>query len=262
MMDSQSTLIDLPPLKITEKRFKNRRKDSVTNVSEENSSQGSSNALHQSILDGRLNSLNYFLKMGFNVNSRDKFGRTCLMLACLSDHEVYGLQVAQLLFKYGADINVKDTLGRSVVYICISENRERMFNYLLDKHSTQLDFKQIDNDGNVLLNHVAAHGTAHMLRKVIARMKEKGLDLDKRNYAGSTALLLAIQNDRFLNAYILLKSGDCSTTVKDNDKRLNAIEWLLNRIESNKDFFLNKNPQEQNINSDRLAGRLFIIPPN
>ncbi len=50
------------------------------------------NVLHQSILDGRLKQLHYFLKMGYNVDAKDKYGRTCLMLAALSDHEDYGKQ--------------------------------------------------------------------------------------------------------------------------------------------------------------------------
>ena len=77
-------------------------------------------------------------------------------------------------------------------------------------------------------------------------MKKRALDLDMRNNAGFTALLLAIQNDRFLNAYILIKHGECSTTLKDNEKRLNAIEWLLNRIETNKDILLNRSQANSN----------------
>jgi ankyrin repeat protein len=226
---------ELPPLKETEIRFKSRpaaqlhAKHVLSN----------STALHQSILDGRMHSLNYFLKMGFKPNTKDKYGRTSLMLACLSDHESYGMQVAKLLFKHGADVNEQDSLGRTAVFIAISENREALFDYFIDHQSSSMDFKLKDNDGNALINHAAMYGNSRMVRKVINVMKERGIDLDMRNKSGFTALLLAIQSDRFLNAYILLKHGQCSTTLKDNDRRLNAIEWLLNRIEVNKDILLN-----------------------
>ena len=147
-------------------------------------------ALHQSILDGRIKQIIYFLKMGFKVNSKDKYSRTCLILACLSDHEEYGLKVAKLLIKKGADLNVRDSLGRTVVFIACSERREKIFFYLMEEHYFSIDFRVKDNDGNVLLNHVALHGTNRMLKKVIEKMKEKRIDLDHRNNAGNKSFEL------------------------------------------------------------------------
>jgi ankyrin repeat protein len=201
--------------------------------------QNSAYALHQSILDGRLIQINYFLKMGLKADSKDKFGRTCLMLACLSDHEEYGLQVTKLLIKYGADINGQDSLGRTVVFIACSEQREKLFYYLIDNHPVSIDFSLKDNDGNILLNHVAVHGTNKMLKKVIEKMNERHFDFDQRNNLGYTALLLAIQNDKFLNSYILIKDAQCSISIKDNERYFNALEWLLNRIDHNKNLLVN-----------------------
>lgn len=107
-------------------------------------------ALHQSILDGRLKQVSYFLKMGINVNSKDIYGRTSLMIACLCDFEDYGIQVAKLLLRYGADLNVKDSRGQSVIYIACTEKRENFFDFLMDNHSISIDLKQKDNDGKVL----------------------------------------------------------------------------------------------------------------
>jgi ankyrin repeat protein len=92
-------------------------------------------AMHQSILDGRLKQIEYFLELGSKVDGKDKYGRTCIMIACLSDHEAYGLKVLKLLLKNGADLNETDTLGRSVLMLCCSEKREKILNYLLDNHS-------------------------------------------------------------------------------------------------------------------------------
>jgi ankyrin repeat protein len=141
-------------------------------------------ALHQSVLDGRIKQIDYFLKMGLKVNSKDKYGRTALMLTCLSDHEQYGLKVAKLLIKRGADLNVRDSLGRTVMFIACSEKREKLFNYLMDDHGYSIDFRVKDNDGNVLLNHVALYGSNKMLKKVIEKMKEKHVELDHRNNSG------------------------------------------------------------------------------
>ena len=121
--------------------------------------------LHQSILNGRLKQVKYFLKMGLKVNSKDKYGRTCLMLATLCDHEDYGLQAAKLLLNFGADINVTDTLGRTCLYMAISQKRDKLFNYLIETHSALVDFRIKDNDGNILLNHAAVHGSLKVVKK-------------------------------------------------------------------------------------------------
>ena len=202
-------------------------------------------ALHQSILDGRIKQVNYFLKMGSKVNSKDKYGRTCLILAALSDHEDYGLQVAKLLIKYGADLNIRDSLGRTAVYTAITENREKLFDYFFDYHSTSIDFRIKDNDGNILLNHAAVYGNRRILQKIIEKMKERKLEFDQRNNAGYSALLLAIQNDKFLNAYTLVKDAQSSIALRDNQKYLNAIEWLINRIEVYKEHFSNQESDVQ-----------------
>lgn len=74
------------------------------------------------------------------------------MIACLCDFEEYGIQVTKLLMKYGADINVKDSLGQSVAYLAVSERRDNYFNFLMDNHSVSIDYKQKDNDGMEMIS--------------------------------------------------------------------------------------------------------------
>ena len=190
-------------------------------------------ALHQSILDGRLKQLSYFLKLGYKVDVKDKYGRTCMMLACLCDHESYGVQVAKLLLKYGANLNTTDTLGRTCLYLACSERRSKLFHHLIDTYGDFVDLLIRDNDGNILLNHVAIHGDTHMLRKVIKRMHDHHMDLDNRNAAGYSALLLAIKNDRYFNAYELAKEVKTSPAIKDYEMFSNALEWLIARVKAN-----------------------------
>ena len=209
--------------------------------------------LHQSILDGRLKQVSYFLKMGLKVNSKDKYGRTCLMLACLCDHEDYGLQATKLLLKFGADLNVCDSLGRNVLYMAVSQKRERLFDYLIDNHAPIIDFRSKDNDGNVLLNHVAVYGNIKQLKKIIEKMKDRFIELDQRNKSGYTALLLALKNDRYLNAYMLVKENQVSSSLRDNERHCNAIEWLMNRISVNKDIILDNRLTVENLKNSAYS---------
>ena len=71
---------------------------------------------------------------------------------------------------------------------------------------------KINNTGNCLLNHIALcgngnanGGTSRMLHKVIDEMRSRRIDIDIRNFSGYSALLLAIQADNYLSAFILLK---------------------------------------------------------
>jgi len=78
-------------------------------------------------------------------------------------------------------------------------------------------------------------------------MKERYIELDQRNKSGYTALLLAIKNDKFLTAYVLIKETQTSPALRDNEKYLNAIEWLSNRINANRELILNTNLTNKNI---------------
>ena len=128
--------------------------------------------------------------MDCKVNTRDKFGRTCLMVAALCEHEQYGYTVAKLLLKYGADLNMQDYLGRTAVSIACCQKREKLVSLFVDQHSAGINFNIKDNDGDGLLNHAAAYGTPTMVRKITAKMKRHYVSIDQRNSMGYTALLL------------------------------------------------------------------------
>jgi ankyrin repeat protein len=156
-----------------------------------------SSALHQSILSGRLKQVKYFLKLGINVNAKDMYGRTALMLTCLSDLEDYGLKVAKLLLQYGADMNECDFMGRSAVFLACSQIREKLVELFVVKNTTMLELHQKDNDGDILLNHAAIHGTPRMVKMIIDKMIKQKMPIDERNNLGYTALLL-VRSDLYL----------------------------------------------------------------
>lgn len=80
-------------------------------------------AIHKVIQEGRLTQLKYFLEMGLSPNCVDRAAnkRTCLMLACMSDQIDYGLKVARVLIKHGADLNAQDGFGRTVLFHASTE---------------------------------------------------------------------------------------------------------------------------------------------
>jgi hypothetical protein len=61
-----------------------------------------------------------------------------------------------------------------------------------------------------------------------------------------------------LNAYTLIKDGNSSPSIQDNEKYYNALEWLVNRIETNKHLILghkgNTLENYENFSSTNMAG--------
>lgn len=197
--------------------------------------------LHQAIMDGRIQQIKYLIKMGCSIDAKDKYGRTCLMIACLCDHEQYGYRVAKLLLKCGADLNLQDTMGRSAISIAIAQKREKLVELFIVKNKQTVDFRLKDNDGNNILNHAAVYGTPNMIRLIIEQMKSLYIQIDQRNSLGYTALLLAIKHKRYLNAFILLTDGQASCFVKDGEHFLNALEWLTKDHANLNEFLIKQN---------------------
>ena len=64
--------------------------------------------LMKSAYEGNLENVKNLIKNGANVNAKDNFGRTALLLAC---GNLKGLQVVQYLLKNGADIEIETING-------------------------------------------------------------------------------------------------------------------------------------------------------
>ena len=75
----------------------------------------------------------------------DKFGRTPLMYSALGDHT----ECAELLIKYGADVNMKDLLGRTPLLWAAHKGNFNCLKLLLGRGA---DWKEKDNEGQTSLH--------------------------------------------------------------------------------------------------------------
>ncbi len=170
--------------------FSSNAESKIETIKITHSANPASLALHQSILNGRFKQVKYLLKLGSKVDLKDMYGRTCLMLACLSDQEEYGFKLAKLLLHYGADMNLQDYMGRSAICLACSQKREKLVELFLNENTNLVDFRQRDNDGDILLNHAAMYGTTKMVKLIVEKMNIAYIQIDQRNNLGYTALLL------------------------------------------------------------------------
>ena len=96
------------------------------------------------------------------------------------------LEIAELLFERGADIEAPDREGKTALMHAVASNDQRM-NALLMFFEADVD--TIDERGNTPLMHAAMDNA----RVNAERLIDNGADIDARNQDGRTALGIALE---------------------------------------------------------------------
>jgi len=80
--------------------------------------------LHHAVTNGKVDQVEYLLKIGANPNARDHQGRSSLMLAVVLEK----IDVAKVLLKNGANPNDKDDMERSPLHYAVNNSKpEQMY---------------------------------------------------------------------------------------------------------------------------------------
>ena len=128
---------------------------------------------------GRVDAVRVLLEHGVDPNARDAYQQqTALMWAAAEGH----LDVVDVLLDAGADPNLKARVSA------------------LDERSINADFP---TGGFIALTWAARNGDDAIVRRLVAA----GADLDLVNGDGASAMMIAIVNDRFDIAVLLLELG-------------------------------------------------------
>lgn len=146
--------------------------------------------LHEAVLKRDDNTLKHLLVSGAYLESRDESGRTPLFSApqrsdCLIlDH----------LIQAGSDLGVLDNLGQSVLFAASQYSSSAALETLLTQG---MDLHVQDTLGNNLLTVISWNEGRNSDEKLdFARfLITKGLDVNHRNNAGETALLLSTRSN-------------------------------------------------------------------
>ena len=179
--------------------------------------------LHQAIIRRNPLQVRLLTNVGCNVNRPDLRVRTPMRLVCDLSNEHLRVSLARLLLRHGAGIHQKDEFGISVFcHACITQRTKLVAIMIKEREILWLDK---DNEGNTALHHTAASGNYLITRMVIAQMKKYRLDIDLRNNARETPLILAEKFGHFECAVLLRDSGKASTAARDDHAFKNAEEW-------------------------------------
>ena len=165
---------------------------------------------------GDLEPVRQLLDAGANVESPNADGQTALMLAA----RIGSLDVAKLLVERGADVNAKEAWRDQTALIwAVDNNFPELTQFLIDS-GADVGARASANDwdsqitaepraqyrpvgGLTVLLYAARSGCTRCVRSLLAA----GADIDKPTPEGMTPLMIAIDNQAYDTARLLLDEG-------------------------------------------------------
>lgn len=160
------------------------------------------------------------LQQGFDINIKDKLGKTPLHYAIESRSE----RKVRLLLERGADANAADSTGQNSLYRAIVANRESILNLILK--SKGVDARALLFDGSTPL-HLASSLDQQQTIELLIR---HGLDLNILDANGNTPLFVAMFEASL--APYLGPDSDRIDMLLVHGASLDALYWIDNNIAS------------------------------
>lgn len=141
------------------------------------------------------------------VNKSNKYGETTLSEALYRKY----FDLANLLIKYGADVNQKDKEGNPLVIRAYNQGKD-IAKYLME-HGVDINAKEAMY-GWTLFHNVAKNGDVKFARYLV----EHGAKFDVQNYDRETPLHIAVQNEKEKFVKYLVEDLKASINACDSYK--------------------------------------------
>ena len=152
----------------------------------------------------KLSTVKTLLKRGADVHARNKFGETPLHMGTNSATPRYRL--IKVLLSHGAEVNVQDKRGRTPLSVASKLGFPSIVTMFLSLGS-KVNVKE-KRSGNTPLHHVASGGRSRLQHtKIMHDLLSHGADINAKNKAGMTPLMLASAKGYGDLINILLKRG-------------------------------------------------------
>jgi ankyrin repeat protein len=120
-----------------------------------------------------------------------------LIQLCIYPNEEYACQTMKILFssRYNYSPNVCDEFGCNVLMYTLRYQRYRLFYFLLNEISSDLNLRSKDQQENTILHYAIIYGKndTQIMENLIEKFNKFGIDIDERNIFGFTPLLLGKQ---------------------------------------------------------------------
>lgn len=144
------------------------------------------------------------VRLGADVNVRDRNQNTALNLLCQWTSTPSELEVARMLIRSGADVNAKNVKGTTPLMAALSNESARSWVGVLLEAGANV--RAVDVSGKDALMVEAEHGWVDNA-SFMGRMIELGANPAAKDASGKTALMRAAERDWLKGVRILLSSG-------------------------------------------------------
>jgi ankyrin repeat protein len=174
-----------------------KRTENNTAVVKEELSPVAESPLARAAIEADLDEIKTLLDGGAELNAKDTLGRTALHMAAF-----YGqLKVTELLIERGADVNIKDRVGMTPLHVAVLSGGRQEVELLLEKKA-RINLKS--DAGQTALHLAAATGQPKLSKYLIEHGGDpKSLDTD-----GKPPLFYAIQNKHPQTTALLKQYSD------------------------------------------------------
>ncbi|CAF2945453.1 unnamed protein product [Rotaria sp. Silwood2] len=153
-----------------------------------------------------------------------------LIQLCIYPDEDYAYQTMKLLFssRYHYSPNVCDEFGCNVLMYTLRYQRYKLFDFLLNETSLDLNLRSKDRQGNTILHYAVIYGKddSTIMDILIENFIKFGIDIDERNVFGFTPLLFAMFCGRYDFVLTLLTKTDASPFVRDYIQLTNMLDYI------------------------------------
>ncbi len=161
------------------------------------------------------------LQSNADVNFQDRYGNTALMDASLVRRHK---EIVEILLKAGANVNARDNQGWSALILASLQGYKEIVQMLI-KAGADVNVK--DNDDNPALLLAAMEQSN---KYIVEMLIKAGADVNAKDNDGYTALMTAARNDHKEVVEVLIKLG-ADINVKANDGNTALTIACLNDYE-------------------------------
>lgn len=157
-------------------------------------------SLHRAIANNHLDTAQFLLEHKADVDMKDGFSHTALQEVASSP--VCKLGYTKLLIAYGANLEILNLVGNTVILQAINDNYSGLFDLVLARNEKPANLEAKDKDGNSALHLALKLKRFDFARALIM----KGAKLEALSPEGDTALLHAVKS--------CTAETDCSALIK------------------------------------------------